>query len=164
MTTYAHIGDAHLALRPSAHFDLGRSREIYDVDSLARTVGDRLNDHKSLRVRMDIKLEQRDLLAGQGYLDDVLILRLTNLALQSSPNVRIDERRLLLVLLALKPFLNAEQMNVSHRPDALARRDDGVVWLLLRQTDPAYLFLRDRLDSFQLQSHILGGKVFGGVD
>ncbi len=68
---------------------------------------------------MDFELEERHLLVCVGNCYDVLVLRLAYFALQASPDVRIDVRRLLLVLFALQPLLNTGQVDVPHRTDAL---------------------------------------------
>ena len=56
---------------------------------------------------MQVELEQRDLLVCAWVVDHIMILGLTKLALQSTPDVRVDVLGFLLVLLAFEPLLDA---------------------------------------------------------
>lgn len=82
------------------------------MDCLGGAVCYRLNHDVLVCIGVDVVAKQRHLLAGLGVRDGVLVESLAYLALQTSPDVRVDKRRLLLVLLALQPLLDAIEMDI----------------------------------------------------
>lgn len=88
---------------------------------------------------MYIKHQQRKILSRLRMLDQIFIKGLANLALETTPYIRVDIRRLLLVLLALKPLSNTFEVNILHRPDALAGIDNWIFnrVILWRQANAA---------------------------
>ena len=90
---------------------------------------------------MDDVVQEAEFLALSSYVD-VFEWRLANLTFQILPNVRVDNRCLLTVSLAFKPFLEAAETDKAKRTSAFTRSNKLMLWqLLLTQTDSTDLAL-----------------------
>lgn len=151
MPANADVSDSDTALRPSANFDFILIREVYYVNGLGRTVGHRLKNHILVRIRMNIKSQERHLFPVWQR-NNIIIKRLANLTFETPPDVRVDVRCLLFVFLTFEPLLDTFQMNMLHGACTTARRDNRISRLLFRETDPAA--------NFFLSSHVFDGLLF----
>lgn len=107
VTADADVCDADLALGATTNHDFVASRKVYYVNRFRGAIGNRFDDHVLVAIFVDVEHEQREVFASFGMLHQVLIKGLANLTFKTTPNVRINEGRLLFVLFALQPFSDA---------------------------------------------------------
>ena len=89
---------------------------------------------------MDVEVQQRYFFTCFRRRNHILVKCLTYLALETSPYIRVDKGRTLLMLFALKPFSYALEMDPLDTSDAAAWRNDWVAWFFFAQAYTATSF------------------------
>ena len=138
---HTDVSYPHLGQLCASDFDDRLGVEVDHVDSLRSRLCHRLDDHVVLNAFVDDVVEKVQL-AAIARDEDVRERVFTDLAFQTLPDVRVDDRCFLAVPLAVKPFSQAAEPDPSQGARALARRYQLMVReLLLREADPTDLAL-----------------------
>ena len=111
MSADTYISDSDLTLRPSSNLDIRSCTKVDHMNGLRATIGYRFYYNMLLSVWVNIVSKETDFLSSlrMGY--GVLIEGLAYLTLETSPNIGVNKRSFLFVLLAFKPLLDALQMD-----------------------------------------------------
>ena len=138
---HTDVSYPHLGQLCAPDFDDRLGVEVDHVDSLRSRLRHRLDDHVVANAFVDDVVEKVEL-AAIARDEDVLERVFADLAFQTLPNVRVDDRCFLAVPLAVKPFSQAAEPDPSQGARALAGRYQLMIReLLLRETDPTDLAL-----------------------
>ena len=138
---HTDVGYPHLGQLCASDFNDGLGVEVDHMDGLRGRLCHRLYDHVVVNAFVDGVVEKVELPAIARDVD-VLERIFTDLAFQTLPDVRVDDRCFLAVPLAGKPFFQAAEPNPSQGPRALAGRYQLMIrQLLLGEADPTDLAL-----------------------
>ena len=135
MSADTYIGNSNLTLRTSTYFYFFLLWKIHDMNCLAWTISNALNNHILFCIFLNIKSKKTGWLASFWMRNHILIKLFTNLAFKPSPNIRIDNRSFFFMFFTLKPFSNTFQMNRSNRTSTITRRYDRIPWFFFWKTN-----------------------------
>lgn len=112
VATHRDVADTHLRVVAAADPNASALVEVADVDGLGVRDRDGLEDGVVLRALVHLEVQKLNVVASLFALDGVGEGTFADFALQFEPDVRVYTQSFLLLLFAIKPFLETRYADV----------------------------------------------------